>query len=446
MKMTFQPRRQNSLARTSSYGNLPPRQNVAIQVESYVLKVKGKNNPDEDYVEGFLMHDVPVWGMKATAEVGENGEPGALTTRVKVMLPKPKNDQVRTIFALSRPKGAGVAIDAGGVFIIEKAYYDKKDGFIKGQFTHGCANAAQLQEQKRHIFSDMLVSVRPEGTKRDPKDSNLTIPSGRVDVLIADPQGAVLIPSREALVDEVSRLVGQSAMGNPGFQLLLRALPPAGLSEAELKAFGANSEHRVGGYVALQNKLVKSEDGTPDAWVPETALQLIERFEARNPGLTDAIGEEGWQVEFVPMMAINQAKSLIPSKAEAGKSARDNSTKYGVFGEVTGRVEDAVGVVQDNDGRSLGMIDCGWISSHVVVERVVDEETGREIWFTTYQNTLNAMANASLIHDVKTPLTPEVHLAAIEAEAIQHGANKQAYYQAKKPEATEEAAPAAPGR
>ena len=437
-------------------GDLPPRQNVAIVIDQYVLADKRKSTPDQDVVEGFLIHDVPEWGLKAEYSVptpGTDEQPQPIT-RVRVQMPLPRGVETsrrRDIWGLSKPKGAGPAMDPGSVVVFEKAWFDRKDGSVKAHYAHGAASRAAREQGLKTVFSDVLVCVRPEDHINSGERKG---PAGRVDVLISDPRLAVAIGSMDDLKAQVAGLIETSSIGNPGFQLLARQHAPEGSTPEQAEAFARDPNTRLGGYSIGRRK--KVGEGDDAQWVPETADGLMARFAKENPDFEQLIGNPEWQIEFVPMMAVNQAASLVPSKAQPGERVRDNSPIYGIYGEVPeGRDgEHARLVVTGADGKKFGMIDCGWMPSHVVCER---KDVESDIWYSTYQNGMGARMDVDSIHDVRTPATettpgtPSYHLVAIQAEAARNVEGKKAY-RAARPEndgpdadAPEAGAPA-PGR
>ena len=425
-------RRPSSIMRPGMTRDLPPRQSVAIMIDQYVFVDKKKSTPGSkefpngDYAEGFLLHDVDVMGLKAEYVAGETEESAPVpTTRVKIAMPKPadgKGERRRDLFGLSKPKGGGEAMDPGSVVIFQKAWFDKKTGTIKAHYSKGAASKNKLDGELKTVFSDMLVSVRPEG-----KNAKGPGPAGRVDVLIADPKAAMVLTSKEEFQNEVLGLVANSAIGNPGFQMLARQLAPEGTDPVE---FASDPNTRVGVLATARRSMYIEQDGVmvpkpedvskDDArvqWRLESGEQLLARFTKDNAEMVDLIGDPGWQIEFMPMMAVNQAKSMVPSEAEkAGDTVRDISKIYGIYGEVPpGRDgEGALDVATAADGRKFGMVDVGWTLSHVVCERQARDS---DIWYSTFQSPMGEKQDIDSGHDVRTPLTPDYHVTAIKATA-----------------------------
>jgi hypothetical protein len=444
MTSTFQ-RRGTMMSRGGKTGaDLPPRQAVSILVDQYVLDNKKQTTPDKDYIEGFLLHDVPSMGLKAEFSVPEDEtqarEP---LTKVKVSMPLPRgqeNSRRRDIFGLSKSKGAGVAMDRGSVIIFEKAWHDRKTGEIKAHYAHGCASAAQQADELKFVFSDMLVCVRPEDYNNTKKAW-----SGRVDVLIADRHAAQPVSSKDEVAVAVEEMCGRSPIGNPGFQLLARKLAPAGASEDEAVEMARDPNTRIGGFSVARRVKVNPDDKDSE-YRTEGHEELLARFFNDNPDFDALLGNPEWMVEFVPMMAVKQAKTLVPSLAEAkGDKPRDNALIYGIYGEVPADNRDARNVVTGEGGVQYGMVDVGWMPSHVVCER---KEKTADVWYSTYQNPMGARLDADCIHDVRTPNTPSYHLAAIAEQAALNVEGKKKHRAAtgiapeEAPEATEEAAPA----
>ena len=257
-----------------SSGQLPPRQNVAVLVESYNIGNPRKgSNPDEDFVVGKLLHDVPLFGLTAGfVQPADENLPPEPTTDVKVMMPLPrgvelKQSKRRDIYGLSRPKGAGPAMEPGSIVVFEKAWIDRKDGVIKAHYAHGCASKSQLDEGLKAVYSDMLVCVRPEGTVR--REGNL-VPAGRVDVMIADTKMAEPIRDMADLEQKVGDLVARSGIGNPGFQLLARQVCP---EDADPATFAANPNTRFGDFfISKRNRTGEGDDAV---WTPETAAEMM---------------------------------------------------------------------------------------------------------------------------------------------------------------------------
>jgi hypothetical protein len=443
MTSTFQ-RRGGMMSRGGKSGSdLPPRQAVAILIDQYVLDSKKQSTPDKDAVEGFLLHDVPSMGLRAEFSVPEDETQAHMPlTRVKVSMPLPRGQESsrrRDIYGLSKPKGAGVAMDRGSVVIFEKAWHDRKTGEIKAHYAHGCASAAQREAELKYVFSDMLVCVRPEDYNNKAQKW-----AGRVDVLIADRHAAQPVASKDEVAAAVQEMCERSPIGNPGFQLLARKLAPAGATEAEAVEMARDPNTRIGGFSVARRVKVNPDDKDSE-YRTEGADELLARFFKDNEEFEALLGETGWMVEFVPMMAVNQAKSLVPSLAEAnGDKPRDNSPIYGIYGEVSPDNRDARNVVTGADNVAYGMIDVGWMPSHVVCER---KEATSDVWYSTYQNPMGARLDADCIHDIRTANTPSYHAIAIAEQAAVNVEGKKKHRAAtgaapeEAPEAEQEAAP-----
>ena len=397
-------RRPSSLNRSSSGGTpLPPRQHISVTVDQYQLDDKNgrKSNPEKDKMIGRLNHDVPAWGMKQG-------------TQITVEMPLPsdgRGSRRRDIQGLSRPKGQGLAIDAGGIVVFERAYFDRKSNTVKAPYSHGAASSKHLDPENplKMIFSNMLVCVRPEDTYKS--GTNKGKPVGRVDVMIADPDSAFAISSRKELEEVVDGLVHQNAPGNPGFQLLARGVVPQGQDPAE---FASDPNNRFGVFMSVRQKKVE-EEGQPVAYVRETTEEVMARFDADCSFVNDVIGSPDFEVSFVPMMVVNQAKSLVPSQAEEGERVRDNSAIYAIYGKVPEGAagQEALHQIKDASGTTYGQVDCGWKLSHVVVEHQADND----FWYSTYQAPMAADSPLNNIHDLNTKGMSENHVAAVSVEA-----------------------------
>ena len=444
-KMSTGFRRGGMMSPQSSTSNAPPKLNVAVKIVEYVFAEKNKSNPDKDYANAVLLHDVPEWGMNAdyTTPADDTEEPQPLTA-VKIMMPLPPemkpgpndNDQVkkakaakaakrRDLFGLSRAKGQGVAMDEGSIVIGEKGAFNAKEGVVNFWYAHGSASKAQHDAQLKHVFSDVLVCVKPEDYITKGERAGW---AGRVNVLIADAKASVEVKSGDELAGMVGDVVSRSAIGSPGFMLLARAVCPEGQDPVE---FAKNPDTRVGGAVnAFRKKVGEGDDAV---WTADSAEQLLARFRKDHPHFDQLIASPDWMVEFIPMMAVNQASSLVPSKTLDGDRVRDNSLNYGIYGEVPRGPEGALArdVVEGADGRQCGMIDCGWMPSHVVCERKASDS---DIWYTTYQNAMGMRLDVDSIHDVRTPLTPDYHVEGIKVAAAANVEGKKAHRAAKYPD------------
>lgn len=433
-------RRNSMMQKNNNRTEMPPLQAVAIMIDAYHLTDKRRSSPQTDYLEGFLLHDVPEWGMKAEfSEPANPEEPRIPLTRIKVMMPmkidpatqRPKEEgNRRGIYGLSKTKGNGVAIDEGGIVVFEKAYFSKKNDTIIAPYAHGCANAAQLASGLKSMFMDMLVCVRPEDKIAEGTEKERW--AKRVDVLIAEPKDAALVSSKAALQEFVNELVANNTIGNPGFQLLARQLAPEGVDPFQ---FASDPNTRLGGF-SVARRLPVEVEGQEKQWIPETADELMVRFARENPDFDQLVGDSGWQIEFVPMMAVNQAKSLVPSLAEVKPGStlppRDNSTVYGIFGQVPDGPDGAHArdKLTDANGTTWGQIDSGWIRSQCVCER---KEADTDIWYSTYQTPMGKKLDADSIHDVRTKFTPDYHLAAINNEAAHNLVGFKAHQALKNP-------------
>lgn len=429
-----------------SNGPQEPRQNVAVQILEYNIADPKKRNsdPTKDTVRAVLLHDVPEWGLKAQyAPDGADGSPGAPMTEVIISMPLPANGKGadrRDILGLSKTKGNGPAMDPGSIVVMERAYHAKADApnVIKAPYAHGCAASSLLNEGLAHVLPNMLVSVRPEGDYLD-RDTNQRKPTGRVDVLVADQELAAVVADEADLRSKVEELTKNSGIGNPGFMLLARELAPEGLSEAEKAQFASDPNTRIGGYTVSRRKNVSAEGQEP-VYQGDKADELFARFFKDNPDLQQLIGAPNFQVEFVPLMALNQAPSLVPSKVKKGDNVRDNAPLFGLYGPVGAQDTHARNVVTSPSGQQFGMIDVGWQPSHAVVSRM-DAES--DYWMSTYQRPTKQPSDVLSIHDVVTPLTPDYHKTAIVAVAAENVEAKKSYYAAAKAvEPQPEAAPA----
>jgi len=443
---SMQFRRGGMMNKGRSGTHLPPRQNVAVQIVRYDLdNVKKGSNPEKDALVGYLLHDVPEWGL--TAEFNgpdEHGEYQPLT-EVRVTMPLPKGVETsrrRDIYGLSRPKGAGPAMGEGSKVVFEKAWWDRKENCVRAHYAHGCATKDQLATGLKVVYPNMLVCVCPEKwiERGDFKGW-----AGRVDVLIADPSAADFVASAEDLGAKAADLVARNTIGNPGFMLLARAICPEGTDPA---AFAADPNTRFGGYgIARRKKVEGTPEGEDAQWELETAEAMLERFnrDFNNEPFGQVIGNPGWQVEFVPLMAVNQAKSRVPSNKEHNERGQDFSPVYGIYSEVAAGDRDALHVVEGTDGRMFGMTDSGFMFSHTVAER---RDPTSDVWYSTYQNGMAQRLDVFSIHDVPTALTPDYHAEAIKAGMAANVEAKKSYFAAKtegSADTTEEALPGAEG-
>lgn len=405
--------------------DLPPRQNVAVMVVRYELAdpKKIKSDPEKDTMVGLLLHSVPA--LNLVANIDAEGRP---ITEIKIQMPMPAGGEGarrRDILGLSKPKGQGPAMGPNSVVIFEKSWL--KDGMIKAHYAHGAASGQQLEQQLKHALPDVMVCVRPEDVRATGDNKG---PVGRVDVMIADPQLAVEITDRQVFEKLVRDQVSDTQNpGNPGFQLLARMRAPEGSTPEQEASIADNPDNRFGAYdVARRKRVGEGDDAT---YVLETPEEVLARFDSKEEGMVSLLGNPDWQIEFVPMMAVNQAKSMVPSLVAEGDRVRDNSKIYAIYGKVEENTPEylARNKVKDKDGQSWAMVDCGWAPSQVVLERRAADS---DYWYSTYQGLMGQKLPIDSIHDLRTPNMLPYHLASVEKVAAASKANAAAYYEAAK--------------
>lgn len=427
--MAVNLRRNGMMPRSNGNNQLPPRQNVVIQVKRYELdNPKKGSNPEKDVLVGYLMQDVPEWGLTAKFEEVDGVETPMTEVRVNMPLPRGvENSRRRDVFGLSRPKGQGAAMGEGSWVILEKAWFDRKDNTIKAHYSHGCATREQVANMTRQVYPGVMACVRAEAWIPSGERAGW---SGRVDVLLAEISSAMVIKSKEEMHEHVSELIAANAVGNPGFILLAKQNCPDG---QDPDAFAADPNTRYGTSFIIRPKPVKNEANDEVTWVPRTAEEAMsDFFRIHENELSMVFGKDDWQVELVPMVAVNQAKTRVPSNREDNPDGRDNSLVYGIFEETSEADRDRKNsrhVVQRPDGKLLGMVDNGWILSNVACERF---DVDSNVWYSTYQAPVAQRSDIYLIHDLDTPNTKPYHSKAIAetCKAIQE--NRGNYWRAAK--------------
>lgn len=408
-----------------------PLQNIAVIVSAFEIAVKGKSNPDKDVLVGHLAHSVPEMNLVAEFDADQNP-----ITEVRVMMPPPKDGQGagrRDIFGLTQKKGAGDPMGPGSVVVFEKGWVDRKDGTIKALYAHGGPSLNDRNANLKQIYPTVMVCVLPERTDREGR------PVGRQEVMIADVGNAQLVTNDAELKAVVEEMLKQGeTIGTHGFQIQARQIAPEG---SDPVAFAADPNTRIAGAVFAKPK----NTGTKDAavWTPVTPDEVIAKFWDSQRDVKAVWANANYQFELVPMVAVNQAKSLVPSKRDPRDRARDNSKTFELYGDVDPNDKYTAGKVAVGD-RTLGVFDYGWAESHVIVERKAEDSFA---WYSTYQRPMSTRPTLFAMADLITPNMPDYHRVAAEAEAAKLADNRRAVAEATRaPGAEGEEAAPAPGR
>ena len=250
------------------YGNLPPLQNVVGMIDRLVVAQPGKSNPDKDYAEIYLVHSVPELGL--VAEFDENGAP---LTKIKVMMPPPREggEGRRDILGLTQKKAGGPAMGQGSLVVFEKAYFDRKENVLKARFSKGGPTAADQEAGLKNLYSNIFVCVLPE--RQIKQQDGTTFP--RQEVMIADQLGSTLVSGDEELRAAIESVVAQTTIGTAGFQLHCRQLADEALSDQEKAAFAADPETRQSGFFTAKPKLVGEGEDRQLAMPPSKLQQFI---------------------------------------------------------------------------------------------------------------------------------------------------------------------------
>lgn len=406
-------------SRTGGGGNKTPLQNVAVIVSAFEISQKGKSNADKDMLVGHLTHSVPE--MNLVAEFDADGNP---ITEVKVMMPTPKDGQGagrRDIFGLTQKKGAGDPMGPGSVVVFEKAWVDRNEGVLKALYAHGGPSLNDRNSNLKLIYPTVMVCVLPERTDRENK------PVGRQEVMIADVGNSAVVTSDAELKSFVEQMLAQGeTIGTHGFQLQGRAIPPEGKDPAE---FAADPNTRIAGAVFAKPKKVGEE------WVAVTPDEVIAKFWESQRDLKEiwTNNQASYQFEVVPMVAVSQAKSLVPSRRDPRDRARDNSKTFELYGDVDANDRYAANKVTVGE-RTLGVFDYGWAESHVIVERKAEDSPA---WYSTYQRPMSTRPTLYAMADLVTPNMPEYHRVAAEAEAAKLADNRRMVAEATRAPAAE---------
>ncbi len=443
--------RTNALARPerprsgSNTREFVSKDNIMVVVDEYVFKDADKDPedrmsyPNEDFVWAFLKTESPYLAEKGIVPTFSEPDSDGIqhpTTRIKLMLPADANTPARrhSLLDFSVAKSNRPSMPKGSEIMFEKVTL-RDDGVVVAPFAHVCASKKQIDQGLRVVFSDMLVQVRPERSYKDAETGEIK-PTGKQDVLIADPKGAVLVTSKDYFKELVNSVVAETGLGNPGFHLLARRLAPEGATDEEKAAIAADPNSRIGVIGVAKTRKVPELDGNgketgQEVYVRDTADEVYNNFVGiqSNAALVNAIGNPDWQFEFVPMMTLGQASSAVPSKAKADNKKGDASLLYGIYGKVTPELErTARNIITAPDGVKHGMVNVGWMPTHIVCDRKTPQT---QAWYSTYQS---PMATGSVVddgNDIRTPLTPDYHLKAIEAEAAKNVSAKSAYFGAR---------------
>jgi hypothetical protein len=426
--------------------NRPPLQNIVAMISEIItVDQRGKSTPwtkeleeksrdgtiQYDYAWVYLTHDITDLGLKA-----EWADDGAPLTRMKLVMPepydpasgKPLKTERRDLAGLKVKKAGGPPMDEGALVNFEKVWV--KDGVLYAHYSRGGPTAEDQRDQRMHTFSNLMVCVLPEGTKRDAQgrevvdEQGVPVPAGKQEALISDHLGGEIVTDEVSLRAAIDSLMQNSRIGTPGFQLHCRAIAPEGVDEAE---FAADPETRNSGFIIAKPKPVG--EGEARVWVAPTTDEIIERLWKSFRGLSDCFGKPGFEFEFVPMMAVHQAPTLTPSNKKNDKG-RDNSKTF----QIHDVVDPATG--------ELGVTDYGWTQCHVTVVRMSADS---DYYFATYQKPISTRADIYALPDVPTQLMQERHpghFAAVKAEAKRLGENKATVFKAR---AAERDAAPAPG-
>lgn len=406
-------------SRSGGSSNRTPLQNVAVIVSSFEIAVKGKSNPDKDVLVGHLAHSVPE--MNLVAEFDNDGNP---ITEVRVMMPAPKDGQGagrRDIFGLTQKKGAGDPMGPGSVVVFEKLWVNQKDNVLNALYAHGGPSLNDRNVNLKQIYPTVMVCVLPERTDREGK------PVGRQEVMIADVGNSAVVTSDAELKGFVEAMLAQGeTIGTHGFQLQARAVAPEGVDPV---AFAADPNTRIAGAVFAKPKKVGDE------WVAVTPDEVIAKFWDSQRDLKEIWGTQkaGYQFEVVPMVAVNQAKSLVPSRRDPRDRARDNSKTFELYGDVDANDKWAANKVTVGE-RTLGVFDYGWAESHVIVERKAEDSFA---WYSTYQRPMSTRPTLYAMADLVTPHMPDYHRAAAESEAAKLADNRRIVAEAGRAPAAE---------
>lgn len=385
--------------------NLPPLQNIVGMIDQIVIAQRGKSDPDKDYADIFLAHSIPELGIDA--QFDENGAP---LTKLRIMMPLPKGgaEGRRDLLGLTQKKAGGPAMTPGSLVVFEKAWKDSKTGELRAHYSRGGPTADDQQKALKNLYSNIFVCVLPE--RQYKQQDGTYMPAGHQEALIADQLGAQVVGNDDELVAAIETTVAQTAIGTAGFQLHARQVAPEGLSDEQAAEWAKDPMTRVSAFVVAKPKLVG--EGDQKQWVPVTTDEILKKLWAGFPAVQKVWGQDGWLFEFIPMMAVNQAQTLVPSSKKNDKG-KDNSRIYSIYDVV------------ENGG--IDVVDAGWTMSHIIVERMAEDSN---VWYSTYQNPVSTRPQMYALPDIPTPNMPAYHLTAVQAEAARLGQNKKAYYDA----------------
>jgi hypothetical protein len=409
------------------------RKNIAVEVRAYDLASPTISTPDKDFLVGALLHDVEDFGLKAefVEEGPENERVLVPKTEVRVMMPlRSGGGNRRDIFALSRRRSGGPAMDVGSRVVFERCAFDKENNTILAQFSHGAASSQQLKDGSRIFVSNMLTCVLPEKWNKSPPNKGW---AGKTSVLIADVNEAATITSEDDLREHIAFVLENSALGTPGFILLCRGLCPSGVDPSE---FASNPDTRVGKSHVMTPQRISGRDGV--TWRQRTSEEVFVNFKNTNPGLVSRIGRHEFLIEFVPMVSVNQARSLVPSNATLNSKGKDNALTYGIFDFVSEndvKNMDALYPTRNSEP-IIALVDVAWAPSHVVIDRQ-PLTNGGELVFSSYQAPCSSGSLVSL-DDIVTANMPAYHVEAVKREAEKLFAMRQKYWATLRVEKTNE--------
>lgn len=401
------------------------RHNISVEVISYHLHNNSVSTPESDYIVAGLLHDVDAFGLKA--EFADDGI--TPKTHIRVMMPPLEGGgNRRDIFALSRRRSGGPAMDAGSRIIFERCSYDAETKTVLAQFSHGAASNQQLKDGSRLFLPNMMTCVLPEKWNKSPPNKGW---AGKTHVLIADVSDAERILTEQDLREHIGFVLENTVIGTPGFILLCRQLfDVTRLSEEAAIELARDISTRVGVSHVMTPQRIAGPDGV--TWRPKTSEEVFLEFKKMHSSLVARIGKYEFDMEFVPMISVNQARSLVPSNSSLNAKGKDNSLTYGFFEAISKEEAEAPGALYPaaHEGVIYALVDVGWAPSHVVIDRQ-PLTNGGELVFSSYQsphNNLDIMA----LDDIITPNTQPYHVAAVKEQMVKYLAMRHKYWSARK--------------
>jgi len=287
---------------------------IAVEFIRTIAKDPKQANPAEDYAEGYLLH--PVRGLNY--QVDAEGNPSTVVKFKTRERPKKAGSEHTPleVYHLPRKKDAHQPVKAGGIVVLEGAYYDEKNDFVMARWLSVSTRDPESPLEMAHVGYPMSVDIERytevEGEKKYRQRRYMALTDkaqsfvGRARPEGADPEKVK--PGFEDLMREFLVEEPNHGGGRPSVSLrIVEIANPSNKAETMIYL----------DWIGDENRLQTPQEAIDAFYADPDNAQWVDFIEA-------SATETGYVFEATPILGYGTGTKSLPSKNRNGRDDGDD--------------------------------------------------------------------------------------------------------------------------